>query len=250
MFPKEKHERSHPHVVRCGGGMSSGAHPCVHQGAWESVQAKYLYDSIDTDHSGTITYKEFESYIKKHETGHCGQHLTDEQRQEIFELMDLNHSGAIDRKEFEQCRKDFGGEWTVANFNDIIWKLKSKTPHGSCPTSPTARSRGSSPTALARPLNGTLPTSPTVRFRKASPTPNGRVTSPTAMRPNGCFSCVLARLHSRQTRSPILRICLCLYVSVAIRLPRLPSVSSSYVSSPLFILPFVSPLCLPSSCLL
>ena len=176
--------------------MSSGAHRCVHQGAWESVQAKYLYDSIDTDHSGTITYKEFESYIKKHETGHCGQHLTDEQRQEIFELMDLNHSGAIDRKEFEQCRKDFGGEWTVANFNDIIWKLKSKTPHGSCPTSPTARSRGSSPTALARPLNGSLPTSPTSHSRKESPTPNGRATSPTATaRPNGFFpvrSCPLA----------------------------------------------------------
>ena len=211
--------------------MSSGAHRCVHQGAWESVQAKYLYDSIDTDHSGTITYKEFERYIKKHETGHCGEHLTDEQRKEIFKLMDLNHSGAIDRKEFEQCRKDFGGEWTVANFNDIIWKLKSKTPHGSCPTSPTARSRGSSPTALARPLNGSLPTSPTTRSRKASPTPNGRVTSPTAVRPNGCFSVrsrPLAFSPASLSHSP--------YLTPALWLCRNPSASLAFC---LFLLCFL-----------
>jgi hypothetical protein len=96
----------------------------VYQAAWDLVQAKYLYDSIDTDHSGTITYTQFESYVKKNETG---RHLTDEQRHAIFELLDLNHSGGIERKEFEQCRKDFGGEWTVANFNDVIWKLNSET---------------------------------------------------------------------------------------------------------------------------
>ena len=104
--------------------MSSGAPTCVHQAAWDLVQAKYLYDSIDTDHSGTITYTQFESYVKKHETG---RHLTDEQRHAIFELLDLNHSGGIERKDFEQCRKDFGGEWTVGNFNEIIWKLNSET---------------------------------------------------------------------------------------------------------------------------
>jgi hypothetical protein len=230
--------------------MSTGAWEST--GAWQFAQAKFLYDEIDTDHSGTITYPEFARYMKKHETGHGGQHLTDEQRHEIFELMDLDHSGAINRKEFEQCRKDCGGEWTVAKFSDIIRKLKSKTPHGSCPTSPTARSRGSSPTALARPLNGSLPTSPTARSLKAS-TPNGRVTSETAMRPNGCLS-----VRSRPLALPVslpfsVYVCVAMSLSESVRLACLlslplmfPPLSSSCLlflpSRPLFLLPFVTPL--------
>jgi len=102
-----------------------------------SVHEKYLFDSIDTDHSGSITYHEFAGFVRKHETGH-EQALTDEQLHEIFDLMDKDKGGSIDRKEFEKSRKDFGGAWTVANFNQNIRKLRSKKAERKAkPTSPS-----------------------------------------------------------------------------------------------------------------
>ncbi len=103
------------------------------------IHEKYLFDSIDIDHSGTITYNEFASYIRKNEAGHSEEPLTDEQLHEIFELMDKDHGGSIDKKEFEKSRKEFGGAWTVRNFNQNIRKLKSKKlERKGKPTSPSS----------------------------------------------------------------------------------------------------------------
>ena len=99
-------------------------------GAWDLAQAKHLFDAIDKDNTGTITYKELVAYNKKNAKNAKGsgeKPLTDEQWLEMFELMDADHSGAISRKEFEKCRNDIGGEWTVANFNKNIGNLRSKT---------------------------------------------------------------------------------------------------------------------------
>jgi hypothetical protein len=131
-------------------------------GAWDLAQAKHLFDAIDKDNTGTITYKELLAYNKKNAKNAKGsgeKPLTDEQWLEMFELMDADHSGAISRKEFEKCRNDIGGEWTVANFNKNIGNLRSKTLNGSQPQRPPsspARPPSLVPTARS-PVRNRLP---------------------------------------------------------------------------------------------
>ena len=81
--------------------------------AWDLAQAKHLFDSIDKDNTGTITYKELVAFNKKNAKGSGEKQLTDEQWHEIFQLMDADKSGAVNRKEFEKFRNDIGGDWTV-----------------------------------------------------------------------------------------------------------------------------------------
>jgi hypothetical protein len=140
-------------------------------GAWDLAQAKHLFDAIDKDNTGTITYKELLAYnkkISKTAKGGGEKPLTDEQWHEMFELMDADHSGAINRKEFEKCRNDIGGEWTVANFNKNIGKLRSKALNGSQPTSPSARPPSLVPTTRS-PVRNCLPQMSGVSLRLLLP---------------------------------------------------------------------------------
>ena len=187
-------------------------------GALDHAKAKYLFDCIDKDNSGTITYKELVAFNKKNGKGRGAQQLNDEQWREIFELMDADNSGAINRKEFEKFRNDIGGEWNVTNFNKNIGKFRSKKALNSLPTSPTARS----PTARS-PVRNRLPQMSGVSLRLLLPAQMA------------AFLCVLDSLRSRQSLS--FSVSVSVSVSVAIRPPGLPSVSSSYVSSLLFLFP-------------
>jgi 7,8-dihydro-6-hydroxymethylpterin-pyrophosphokinase len=74
------------------------------------------------------------------------------------------------------CETNVEREKLIATIQNIEQVARSRKE------SPAPKSRGSSPTALARPLNGSLPTSPTTPSLKESPTPNGRITSPTAFK--------------------------------------------------------------------
>ena len=169
-------------------------------GAWDLAQAKHLFDAIDKDNTGTITYKELVAFNKKTAKASGEKNLTDEQWHEIFELMDTDHSGAINRKEFEKCRNDIGGEWTVANFNKNIGKLRSKTLNGSQPTSPTVRSPTAVPTARS-PVRNRLPQMFGVSLRLLLPVQMAD------------FLCVLDRLRSRQSlRNPSASLASCLFI--------------------------------------
>jgi Ca2+-binding EF-hand superfamily protein len=195
-------------------------------GAWDLVQAKHLFDAIDKDNTGTITYKELLAYNKKNSktaNGRGEKPLTDEQWHEIFELMDADHSGAINRKEFEKCRNDIGGEWTVANFNKNFGRLRSKALNGSQPTSPSARPPSLVPTTRS-PVRNCLPQMSGVSLRLLLPAQMA------------AFLCVLDRLRSRQLLPPCLYLC---PVSLSLRNP------SASLAFCLFLLRFLPSLPLP-----
>ena len=61
--------------------------------------AKFLFDKIDKDHSGFISFKELKKYLRKEKI--VTKKTNKEIKAEIFEKMDLDDDGKIDFQEFQ-----------------------------------------------------------------------------------------------------------------------------------------------------
>jgi len=61
-----------------------------------------MFDCLDVDGNGTISFKEYEVYLKA-----LGE-TNEENFKRAFESMDLNKDGSISRDEYAKIRSDYG----------------------------------------------------------------------------------------------------------------------------------------------
>ena len=66
------------------------------------MNVRFLFDKIDKDHSGFISFKELKRYLRKEKI--VTKKTNKEIKAEIFENMDLDDDGKIDFQEFQIAR--------------------------------------------------------------------------------------------------------------------------------------------------
>ncbi|NEP41959.1 MAG: hypothetical protein F6K35_23085 [Okeania sp. SIO2H7] len=63
---------------------------------------KYMFDCLDVDGNGTISFKEYEVFLKA-----LGE-TNEESIKRAFETIDINKDGSISRDEYAKIRSDYG----------------------------------------------------------------------------------------------------------------------------------------------